>query len=125
MNKLYKRLLISTGVGMVLGVFCIIGQSQRMPSDPLPSETIYLFHAWYNRLMMGVLIGLAGQWEIMKSNSIVNAIIRGAILGTLVSASFGLLGQSLALTYFFAGIVYGIIIDGLSTWILSRKTSSN
>ena len=46
-NSMLKRVLISTILGMILGIFCIIGQAQRGPSNPLPNATIYLISAWY------------------------------------------------------------------------------
>ena len=102
---------------MVLGIFCIIGQSQRMPENPLPSGTIYLLHAWYNRVIMGLMIGFAGKWVIIKEKPLYNAILRGAILGILVSVSFGLLNQQLEILYFFAGILWGILADFITTKI--------
>ncbi|TFH29726.1 MAG: hypothetical protein E4G98_03335 [Promethearchaeota archaeon] len=114
------RIGIATGFGMLMGVLCVLGQSQRMPANPLPNATIYLLGAWYNRVLMGILIGCADDWQFVKKKSrpILNAIIRGALLGTLVSISFGLLQQSLEIIYFLAGIVWGILIDTLTTWIL-------
>lgn len=117
------RLLIATGLGIILGIFCIIGQSQRMPGEPLPNATIYLISAWYNRVIMGILIGSAEDWTILKQNgkTLVNAVLRGGIIGAIVSASFGLFQQEMALIYFFAGIVWGIINDTLTTFIILKK----
>ncbi|MHA1518863.1 MAG: hypothetical protein ACTSRK_01645 [Promethearchaeota archaeon] len=116
------RLGIATGLGMVLGLICVLGQSLRMPDNPLPNATIYLLAAWYNRVIMGILIGCADDWQILKPNTqskaIINAIIRGALIGTLVSVSFGLLQQRIEIVYFLAGIVWGILNDTLTTWIL-------
>jgi hypothetical protein len=111
----YKRFFIGIGMGAILGIFCIIGVSQRIPSYVF-NETAYLAAAWYNRVVMGMIIGLAGDLEIIKNGSkTTNSIIRGAIFGALVSIGFGLLGQTVEITFFMAGIVFGIINDFVIT----------
>ena len=125
MKKIYLRTLISTGLGAILGIFCIIGVSQRLPDPALPSDAIYLLGAWYNRLIMGLVIGLAGELHFLKEKyQIVESLIRGTILGAIISVSFAFLQQELTLTYFFAGIAYGLVIDLVST-ILIRKLIKN
>ncbi len=116
------RLGIATGLGMILGLICILGQNLRMPANPLPNATIYLLGAWYNRVIMGILIGCADDWQFLKKKSlpILNAVIRGAVLGTLVSISFGLLQQRIEIVYFLAGILWGILNDTLTTWVLQN-----
>ncbi len=123
MKEIYKRLLIAIGLGMILGIFCIIGQAQRLPDIPLPNRTIYLLHAWYNRVIMGITIGFAGHWNLITSKPLLNAGIRGAIIGVFISASFGLMGQSLEIMYYFAGIFWGVLID-LGTTLILRALSS-
>jgi hypothetical protein len=120
------RIGIATGLGIILGIFCILGQSSRMPANPLPNATIYLLGAWYNRVIMGILIGCADDWQFLKNNSrpLLNAVIRGAVLGALVSVSFGLLHQRLEIIYFLAGIVWGILNDTLTTRILQKRANN-
>ena len=125
MKKLYLRLLISTGLGALFGVFCIIGVSQRSGWGPLPNDAVYLTGAWYNRLIMGIMIGLAGEIHFFsEKNYIWESIIRGVVIGTLISISFAFLQQYVTWTYFFAGIAYGLIIDPVSTFLVKkiRKT---
>jgi hypothetical protein len=121
MKKIYLRTLISAGFGAILGIFCIIGVNQRLPADPSPSAAIYLLGAWYNRLIMGIMIGLAGEIHFFKEKYRVwESIMRGLIIGALISVSFAFLQQELTLTYFFAGIAYGLIIDLASTLIIKN-----
>lgn len=82
-----KRLIIGIVMGIILGIFCIIGVSQRIPPS-IQNPTIYLIGAWYNRVIMGIIIGFAGEIIILKKSLWLNAIIRGAIIGVLVSLSF-------------------------------------
>ncbi len=128
MKKIYLRTLISTGLGAILGVFCIIGVNQRLPPlplGPIPNASIFLLAAWYNRLIMGIIIGLAGELHFLKEKyHIIESVIRGLVIGAIISVSFSFLQQEVTWTYFFAGIAYGLIIDLVST-ILVRKLIKN
>ena len=87
MKKKYLRLIITTALGAILGVFCILGVRTRMPTSPEPSAAIYLLGAWYNRLIMGAVIGLAGEIHIFSDKyRIFESIIRGLII--LEAAAF-------------------------------------
>ncbi len=121
MKKIYIRTLISAGLGAILGVFCIIGVSQRIPVVILTSSSIYLLGAWYNRLIMGIMIGLAGEFHFLNEKyHILESIIRGTIIGAIISVSFSFLSQLPTWTYFFAGIAYGLVIDLVSTLIMKK-----
>lgn len=98
-----KRILFGLIVGAVLGVFCIIGASLRMPSDVNLS---YLIGFWYNRVLMGLVIGL-----FPKPSHVKFAMIRGIILGLFVSFAFYISTDFLDLTGFLVGAIYGIIIE--------------
>jgi len=54
---LTKRLKICIATGAILGVFCIVGALVR---SGFQRDAIFLFALWYNRLIMGLMIGLAG-----------------------------------------------------------------
>ncbi len=117
-----KRLIIGIVMGAFLGIFCVIGVSLRLPNPVYPNATIYLTGAWYNRVVMGALIGLAGGIKLYKDeNNIVNSIIRGAIIGAFVSVGFSFLSQSITLTYFLAGIAWGIVNDLVTTRIIKTQ----
>ncbi|MEC9490040.1 MAG: hypothetical protein UMU04_03765 [Halanaerobiales bacterium] len=96
-----KKLKVSIITGALLGVICIIGGGIRMGYS---GNGLYLFALWYNRLIMGVLIGLTN----MKPG--VNGLIRGGFLGLIVSLAFYLSTGMTDLISFIAGIIYGIII---------------
>lgn len=112
-----KRLWISIGMGAILGIFCIIGVSQRVPSN-IENVPMYLAAAWYNRVIMGMIIGLSGDLTIGQLKGLPNQILRGAIVGLIVSFAFGLFSQTPEYLYIGAGIIFGIINDVVTSRIV-------
>lgn len=106
-----NRLVLATFLGAVLGIFCIIGIGYRLGFE---GNGLFLFSAWYNRVVMGMLIGLAGGIVLAKKPS-TNSIVRGACLGFIVSLSWYLASEARDFMGFMAGIAYGIIIDFFAT----------
>jgi hypothetical protein len=102
-----KRLIVSVITGAALGVICIIGGSAR--AGGFAGNELYLLALWYNRVIMGLTIGLAGGWQI--PNGPWNRYVRGAVLGFLVSAAFFLSTEMRDVVAFLAGVVYGLIIE--------------
>lgn len=98
-----KRLIIGLITGAILGIFCIIGAQVR--SDYSQSMT-YLFSFWYNRVIMGLVIGLLPSGYKLKV-----LVIRGAIVGAFVSLAFFSATNFSDLIGFLAGIAYGVIIE--------------
>jgi hypothetical protein len=97
-----KRLIVTLITGALLGIVCIIGANIRGTVE----STYLLFALWYNRIIMGILIGV-----IDKEIPLSKRLIRGGILGLLVSfAYFASVGFTDS-TSFVAGIVYGVIIE--------------
>jgi hypothetical protein len=120
----YRRLSISIVIGAILGVLCIIGVGARIPGGYLPN-IVFLIGMWYNRVIMGTLIGLAGDVQILKSENtskLGNAFLRGLIFGILVSLAIFLSTEFRDLLSTFAGIAYGIIIDVIATWDEQRTS---
>ena len=98
-----RRMLIRVITGALLGVVCIIGAQLRSGFE---RDAVYLFAFWFNRLLMGIVIGLA--WSKLST---MQAIARGAILGFLVSFAFYSSTGFADLIGLIAGIVYGVIIE--------------
>lgn len=98
-----KRMLVCVITGAVLGVICILGAQVRSGFE---NDALYLFSFWFNRLLMGVVIGLA--WGRLNT---LQAIGRGALLGLLVSFAFYSSTGFKDVIGFLAGIVYGVIIE--------------
>ena len=106
-----KRISVSVLTGAFLGIFCIIGVGTRIGFD---GNIVYLIGMWYNRVIMGLLVGLSGE-IILIENDRNNSILRGAIIGLVVTTGILLSTSFKDIPSFFAGIVYGIIIDYVST----------
>ena len=114
----YRRIAIATLTGAVLGVACIVGVGARIPGGYLPN-IVFLIGMWYNRVVMGLLIGFAGDVVIVKSTrerNLGNAFVRGLIFGILISVAIFLSTEFKDIPALFAGFAYGPIIDLLATW---------
>jgi len=101
-----KRLKISLAAGVVLGVVCIIGASVR---SGFQSEAYFLFSLWYNRVILGLVIGLAG-----RGLKLPNVVLRGALLGLVVSFAFYSSTGFADVVSFLAGVLYGVIIEAVA-----------
>jgi hypothetical protein len=114
MNLNRKRLGISVIIGAILGILCILGVGTRLGFS---GNEWYLFGMWYNRVLMGLLIGFAGSWKIIegKENATKNAVVRGFILGAIVTSAILFSTAFRDIISWAAGLVYGIIIDYLTT----------
>jgi len=99
----YKRLIVSLIMGSLLGVVCVVGANIRY-SGSLAND--YIFAFWFNRVLIGLFIGL-----LVPLNNPLHLIIRGALVGLLISFAFYSATEFLDLTGFLVGAVYGIIIE--------------
>ena len=97
-----KRLIVSLITGALLGVVCILGATLRYQENV---STLYLFAFWFNRLLMGLVIGLASTMLPLSKK-----LIRGFILGLIVSFAFYSATEFFDLVGFLVGGVYGLII---------------
>ena len=119
----YKRLIISTIAGAVLGVACIIGVGQRIPGT-YGENIVYLMGIWAMRVLLGMIIGLAEGIVFIKGEQWqkwVNAGIRGTLFGLLFSATLLLVDPFFSLATFGAGIAYGPITDLIATGLGKKK----
>jgi hypothetical protein len=123
----YKRLIISTVTGAVLGVACIIGVGQRIPGGYTGDGNLaYLFGIWAMRVLLGIMIGLAAGIILIKGDGWekwVNAGVRGTIFGLLFSAAILLMDKYIdaGIATSIAGIAYGLIIDLVATFFTRKK----
>ena len=105
-----RRLTIGVLTGAFLGLFCIAGVGLRIGFE---GNQLFLFSVWYNRVVMGLLIGLAGGLQIVDSKY--NVFVRGLLLGLVVTTAITLTSEFRDWPSFFAGVAYGVIIDWVAT----------
>jgi len=109
MNKRMKTALIG---GAILGIVCVVGAYIRSDFTASP---VFVFSLWYNRVIIGLAVG--APWMKTDRNK---ALLRGAILGLMVSFAFYSATGFEDPVSFVAGIVYGVILE----WWLSRPVKS-
>ena len=100
-----KRLKISLIGGALLGIICVVGAYVRSGFTASPW---FIFSLWYNRVIIGLVIG--APWATLSKNK---ELIRGGLLGLLVSFAFYSSTGFEDHVSFIAGIVYGVIIAAL------------
>ncbi|MFU8826607.1 MAG: hypothetical protein ACNA70_03865 [Brevefilum sp.] len=106
MNKRLKEALIG---GALLGIICVVGAYIRSGSTASP---VFVFSLWYNRVIIGLAVG--APWKATNRSK---ALLRGAILGLVVSFAFYSATGFQDHISFVAGIVYGAILE----WWLTRS----
>jgi len=104
-----RRLLVCMLGGVIAAAVCLVGRQVFFGSPPITWDTVAGTMA--NRVLLGFVIAISG-WRI-------NHFAHGALIGLIVSltASIGfLLSEPFRfLLYTTAGVVYGILIEWLST----------
>lgn len=116
----YRRVGTSIILGALLGVLCIVGVGQRIFAGDYMGNWLYLIGMWYNRVVMGLVIGLAGEIVIIKSDSeknLPNALLRGLLLGIFVSSAIFISDAYQDVMSLLAGFAYGIVIDLAATYL--------
>lgn len=113
---LNKRMMVSLVTGALLGVVCIVGAQVRSGfTQSVPA----LFSLWYNRVIIGLAVGLAGRAANKTS-----AVKRGAVVGFLVSFAYYASIAFKDVVSFLAGIVYGILIELAADRFEKQKTEN-
>ena len=108
-----KRIVLGLLSGAILGILCIIGVGIRVGFS---GNLVYLIGMWYNRVIMGLVIGLSGEILIIENKLKQNSILRGALFGFVVTSAIFLSTSFRDIPSFLVGVVYGIIIDYVSTF---------
>jgi hypothetical protein len=106
-----KRLIYSVFLGILAGLFCYFGGKY---GAGMVFTKRMIAGALLNRAMIGFVIGIT-SWKL-------NYLLRGAVIGILVSAItavYAPLQGAIMFTLF--GMVYGILIDWIVTGPLKLK----
>lgn len=122
----YKRVIISTVSGLLLGIICIVGLGIRQFDGVYLSNFAYLGGIWLARVILGFTIGFVADVVLIKGDTWekwVNAAIRGILVGLIFSVMVLLLDDPYYnMVSFFAGIAYGLVIDVVATFFTREKT---
>lgn len=105
-----RRMKISLIGGVLLGIVCVVGAYVRSNFTASP---VFVFSLWYNRVIIGLAVGAPWSDEGKTKN-----ILRGALLGLLVSFAFYSSTGFADPISFVAGIVYGAILEA---WLNRTK----
>lgn len=105
-----KRLKESLIAGALLGIVCVIGAYLRSGASASP---LFVFSLWYNRVIIGLAVG--APWG---AASRAKALLRGGLLGLVVSFAFYSSTGFEDPISFVAGIVYGTLIE---VWLTRSK----
>jgi len=98
-----KRLKLALIGGAVLGIFCVVGAYLRSGGTASPT---FIFALWFNRIIIGLAVGAPWNTTSKSKN-----LLRGAILGLLVSFAFYSSTSFQDHISFIAGVVYGVILE--------------
>jgi len=90
--------------GALLGIVCVAGAYVR---SGLSASPVFVFSLWYNRVVLGLIVG--APWTATSRN---RALLRGALLGLIVSFAFYSSTGFSDPVSFVAGILYGLILEG-------------
>ena len=116
MNR--KRVLVCILGGVLSAAFCVLGRQVIYGFTAMTMRTIA--HTVANRLLLGFVIAIS-SWRI-------HPLVHGAILGFLFSfsVSIGYLPDGVIdfVAYTLAGTFYGVLIEWLSTYLISAPKST-
>jgi uncharacterized membrane protein len=90
--------------GALLGIVCVVGAYIRSGITASPA---FVFSLWYKRVIIGLVVG--APWKATIRNRV---LLRGGLLGLLVSFAFYSSTGFQDPISFVAGIVYGAILEG-------------
>ena len=109
-----KRLKLALLGGAVLGIVCVVGAYLRSGGTASPT---FVFDLWFNRVIIG--LGIGAPWLATGRNK---SLLRGAILGLLVSFAFYSSTGFQDPISFIAGVVYGVILEA---WLSRLEIQHN
>ena len=109
-----KRIIIATILGVLCGLFCMYGTITKFPGE---FGAFMLIGIVYNRALIGLVIGISDNIDLHPA-------LRGAIIGVVVSMAMAIFSgdsdSSGALIVLAFGLVYGVLIDVVTSKLEDR-----
>ena len=99
-----------------MGIFCVVGASQRLTAI---ENKLFFLALFYNRVIIGFVIGLSDKIVLVKGKK--NPIFRGILLGGVVGLGFFLSTGMKDPSGLYAALVYGLLIDFTVTSLVKEK----
>ena len=113
-----KRMIIALVVSGLFGIYCSYATYEYLKTAEIPGLIVtmeYLFTIFYNRLILGFVVGFAENISVIKKR-LLNSIVRGAIIGAIISLGISFYGFFTgSYTFILFGILYGAVTDLLAT----------
>lgn len=102
-------------MGAIAGLLCLGGTALLN----LGISIEYLLHILYLRIVLGLILGIIGDIKLIN-HELGNPILRGAIMGVMLSIPLLMVPVPTAMNYLIAGIVFGIVIDVIASKLASE-----
>jgi hypothetical protein len=100
-----KRVVVATIIGTLCGLFCAYGTVVKFPGQ---FGILMLAAIMYNRALIGFVIGIADTIKVYS-------VIRGVILGAIVSIAMAIPAGMDGFILVAFGMAYGAITDVIAT----------
>ena len=105
-----RRMTTALVGGALLGLVCVVGASIR---SGFSVSSGFVFSLWFNRVLIGLVVG--APWTATGKGK---TLLRGAVLGLIVSFAFYSSTGFEDPVSFIAGILYGVILEA---WLSRSK----
>lgn len=113
-----KRMIIALVVAALFGIYCAYATNEYLKTAEIPGLEVsigYLLTIFYSRLLLGFVIGFVEDVKLIRQR-LLNSIIRGTIIGAIVSLGISFYGFFTgAYIFIIYGMIYGAIIDLAAT----------
>ncbi|MCW3976201.1 MAG: hypothetical protein NWE86_08195 [Candidatus Bathyarchaeota archaeon] len=112
-----KRMIIALVIAALFGIYCSYATNEYLKTAEIPGLEVsieYLLTIFYSRLLLGFVIGFVEDVKLIRQR-LLNSIIRGTIMGAIVSLGISFYGFTGAYIFIIYGIIYGAIIDLAAT----------
>lgn len=113
-----KRMAIATAIGILTGMFCAGSLLVAAPPGITP-EPWFVLTIFYSRMIQGIVIGFADGISL-------HPVLRGGGIGAIMSLQLCIVplfahNYIPALLLFVFGIIYGMLADGIASWMMRKK----
>jgi hypothetical protein len=114
-----RRIVIATLFGLISGALCYTGGRFILGIDILPSTTFLIFT---HRSLLGFVLGISA----LRWHWAVHGIVIGLVVGVPENHFVYMLdGEITGAAYFFAGPVYGLVIEFFTSVVFKARSASS